>query len=122
MDALGIKPVTVQLFPAAASKSAPVLPKPSAPALPLPGSNDTQQFDIKAAEQRRYEAVKQMAKAVANVYVVSDRTFSIFKDSSGQYITRFTSLRDGQVTYIPEPDLARMSGSGGGSSMVSIDA
>lgn len=40
-----------------------------------------------------------------DVYAVSDSTFTIFKDSSGQYITRYTSLRDGKVTYIPEPQM-----------------
>ena len=121
MDALGINPVSIQSLPAQAGRSAPALPKPSAPALPAPKDTGSH-YDAKVAEQKRYEAVQQMARSVANVYVVSDKTFSIFKDSSGQYITRFTSLRDGRVTYIPEPDLARMSGSGGGSATVSLKA
>jgi hypothetical protein len=58
------------------------------------------------AEQKRYEQVVLAAKNMfKDVYVVSDRNFSIFKDASGQYITRYTSLRDGRVTYIPEPKL-----------------
>lgn len=62
--------------------------------------------EISAAEQKRFEAVKRAAESVFNnFYAVSDTKFSIYKDASGQYITRFTSLRDGSVTYIPEPDL-----------------
>ncbi|MFO0388219.1 MAG: hypothetical protein ACK502_00665 [Alphaproteobacteria bacterium] len=121
MDALGIKPVTIQSLPTQAGKSTPVLPKSSAPVLQAPKEASAPEFDAKVAEQKRYEAVQQMART-ANTYVVSDRTFTIFKDSSGQYITRFTSLRDGRVTYIPEPDLAKMSGSGSGLSTVSIKA
>jgi hypothetical protein len=41
---------------------------------------------------------------------VSDQKFTIYKDAAGQYITRFTSLRDGSVTYIPEPELFRSAG------------
>jgi len=58
-----------------------------------------------AAEQRRYEAVQQAAHDIANLYVLGDKRFTIYKDASGQYITRYTSLRDGRVTYIPEPEL-----------------
>jgi hypothetical protein len=62
-----------------------------------------------AAEDKRYQQVLKAAKAVAaDAYVVSDKSFSIFKDVSGQYITRYTSLRDGRVTYIPEPRLLQM--------------
>ena len=55
-------------------------------------------------EQKRHDAVKQ---AASNVFVVSDQSFTIFKDNNGQYVTRYTSLRDGRVTYIPEPELLR---------------
>lgn len=62
--------------------------------------------DIPKAEQRRFERVKQASQSFfKDVYAVNDHTFTIFKDSTGQYITRFTSLRDGKVTYIPEPQL-----------------
>lgn len=76
----------------------------SAPALPLPRAEPTSvDLDVKLAEAqaRREQAVRQ----AANSYVISDQRFTIYKDLSGQFITRFTSLRDGQVTYIPEPDV-----------------
>lgn len=62
----------------------------------------------KSAEDVRYEQVVRAAQNfVANSYPVGDKTFTIYKDSSGQYITRYKSLRDGRVTYIPEPRLLR---------------
>src|SRR5262245_12457597 len=108
MDALGSTPPLV-IKPVALPNPAPVLPKPEAPVLPIAGSG-TQAFDHQAAEQKRYEAVRRVSQQVADIYVVSDKTFTIFKDVSGQYITRFTSLRDGKVTYIPEPNLFRLGG------------
>ncbi len=58
-------------------------------------------------EQRRYERVAQAASRLAggDPFPISDQRFTIYKDSSGQYITRYTSLRDGRVTYIPEQRL-----------------
>ena len=99
--------------------AAPTLPAPgkavasstaSAPAADTaaPAPDPVQKVDLQAAEQRRQEAVRQ----AANAYVISDHTFSIFKDGSGQYITRFTNLRNGQVTYIPEPELFKRTSGG----------
>lgn len=60
-------------------------------------------------EEKRLEQVVFAAKNLfRDVYAVSDRNFTIFKDASGQYITRYTSLRDGRVTYIPEPKLMQL--------------
>lgn len=43
---------------------------------------------------------------VGDKFAVSDVTFTIIKDPySGEYITRFRSLRDGTVTYIPEQEV-----------------
>lgn len=62
--------------------------------------------DLSAAERKRYEQLLRAAQDFfKDVYAVSDTTFTIFKDGTGQYVTRFTSLRDGRVTYIPEPQL-----------------
>lgn len=56
-----------------------------------------------SAEQQRYERVAAAAQKVAgDPYPISDKSFTIFKDASGQYVTRYTSLRDGRVTYVPE--------------------
>lgn len=69
-----------------------------APDLEIAGDNDM--------EAQRYARVAQAAdNFFKDVYAVSDARFTIFKDSSGQYITRYTSLRDGKVTYIPEPNM-----------------
>lgn len=63
--------------------------------------------DVQQNEKSRLETVIKAASTFKNVYAVSDTKFTIFKDSSGQFITRFTSLKDGSVTYIPEPDITR---------------
>jgi hypothetical protein len=73
--------------------------------LPAPGSNSG---DVALTpEQRRYNQVTQAAQRLAggDPYPISDRSFTIYKDASGQYVTRYTSLRDGRVTYIPEQKL-----------------
>jgi hypothetical protein len=56
-------------------------------------------------KNNREAAVQKAAELFRDFFPVSDVTFSIFKDSSGQYVTRFTSLRDGKVTYVPEQDM-----------------
>jgi hypothetical protein len=62
--------------------------------------------DIPKEEKQRYERVAAAAQNyVANLYPVGDKKFSIYKDASGQYITRYVSLIDGKVTVIPEPRL-----------------
>lgn len=61
--------------------------------------------ELRTPEERYQRVEKAAQQVVRDIYVVSDTKFTIFKDNSGQYITRFTSLRDGSVTYIPEPDI-----------------
>lgn len=68
---------------------------------------DKQVKDTHNAEKRRLDTVVQAASAFKNVYAVSDTTFTIFKDSTGQFVTRFKSLKDGAITYVPEPDIGR---------------
>ena len=121
MDNLGIisppiviKPVSV---PQGSPVSAPVAQKPEASFVPIEAGG-AETFDPQVAEQQRLQTVQRLSQQVADIFVVSDRTFTIFKDVSGQYVTRFTSLRDGKVTYIPEPNLFRL---GGESETVSVD-
>ncbi len=67
-----------------------------------------EKVELRATEQERYEAVKHAVQtAFKDTYAVSDKSFSIFKDATGQYVTRLTSLRDGSITYVPEPNLLR---------------
>jgi len=68
---------------------------------------DKQVKDLQKTEQQRLDTVMQGATEFKDVYAVSDSKFTIFKDSTGQFVTRFTSLKDGAVTYLPEPDVAR---------------
>jgi len=122
MDNIGITtpPIVIKSLPVA-SQAAP-LPTPVAATTevsfsPIGGGGGTAAFDPQAAEQQRAQAVHRVAQSVAEIFVVSDRTFTIFKDTSGQYVTRFTSLRDGKVTYIPEPNLFKLGGESDSSSI-----
>ena len=53
------------------------------------------------------QIIQQASQSAAFNYPLGDKEFTIFKDNSGQYITRYVSLRDGSITYIPEPTLVR---------------
>lgn len=66
----------------------------------------TEKSEKAPSEEQRQKSIEEAAQAIVNdIYAVSDTKFTIFKDASGQYITRITSLRDGKVTYIPEPEV-----------------
>lgn len=96
----------VPMRPANKGTAAPSI-KPKEVALPLPEApkipaNDAIADKMQLAQAKRLASLKQ---AVATSFALSDKTFTFYKDTSGQYITRFTSLRDGSVTYIPEPSV-----------------
>ena len=117
MDTSIISANVLPVLPAPSSQAAlPVIPAAPQPAA-IPAAQDQtadpdQVLTPPQLADKRYQAVQQAAQAAAaNVYVVSDKKFTIFKDASGQYITRFTSLRDGKVTYIPEPQIFQLGGS-----------
>lgn len=64
--------------------------------------------DIDAIDNKRSEAMLQaMRQSFRSEYAVSDSSFTIYKDSSGRFITRVTSLKDGSVSYYPEPEMLR---------------
>lgn len=95
-------PTTVRATGAGAVKGGDVaaLPKPPASDVPAPV-----QIKDQTADDARRALVEAAAQKLKDIYVVSDVRFTIFKDSGGQYITRFTNLRDGKVSYIPEYDI-----------------
>lgn len=67
---------------------------------------------------RRADLLKQaLTEALPKFfYPVTDVRFTIFKDTSGQFITRFTNIITGAVSQIPEPEMLNMlGGSFGGS-------
>ncbi len=117
MDSLGIIASPIVIKPTVTLPNpAPVASSHEAPFVPV-GAGDGGGFDLQAADQQRLQTVQRLSQQVSDIYVVSDRTFTIFKDASGQYVTRFTSLRDGKVTYVPEPNLFKL---GGESDSVSV--
>lgn len=84
-----------------------------------------EEAEVKLSDDKRFKEVERAAQSYfKDVFAVSDAKFTIFKDGSGQFVTRFTSLRDGRVTYIPEPDITRYMESKGRAreALVEIDA
>ncbi len=72
----------------------------------IPTPEPPQATAADAVFDKRYEQLMRAAQSFfRDTFVVSDKTFAIFKDASGQYVTRYKSLRDGRVTYIPEQRL-----------------
>lgn len=72
------------------------------------------EINVKTADEKRLSAIKDsLREAFKNVYAVSDKTVTIYKDMSGQYITRYKDLRSGTMTYIPEPEILKNINSGG---------
>ena len=89
---------------AAYTGSIPALQKP---AFQLPAATPAEAPKVpETAEDARFQEVQKAAQVVQNnYYVVSDVRFTIFKDIAGDYVTRFTSLKDGHVTYYPQKTL-----------------
>ena len=67
-------------IPNAAKKSEIDNTKVEVPAIP--------QVDLKSADQRRFQTVRSaLHNSYKNFYAVSDQSFTIYKDQSGQLIT-----------------------------------
>jgi hypothetical protein len=113
-------------LPSARSADKPVVTKTidhSTGSVPAPKAPDLMASAADAVEQKRLEHLMQAAQHLfKDVYAVSDTTFTIYKDATGQYITRFHSLEDGTVTYIPEPQLLQYTRQGSPESFVAIEA
>lgn len=71
-----------------------------------------EQADLKRLDEQRLSDIKRVIErnSFKDVFAVRDNSFTIFKDKSGQYVTRFTDLRDGTVTYVPEPEILKYNG------------
>jgi len=81
---------------------------------------DTDQIDISA--QAAQQPVQPKVQ-YANSEVLGTTSFSIYKDSDGQLVTRFFDTKTGQVTYIPKESQVLGSSSGNNaSSLVNITA
>ena len=102
---------------AAAVLAKPVDPTP-APAATTDTTGQTNSTDStqqntavpQTAADARLQEVQKAAQAVAemNYYPVSSVRFTIYKDIAGNYVTRYTSLKDGKVTYYPQKSLQEL--------------
>ncbi len=113
-----------QLNPAAAKGTEVPLPQPRSHVTSEPVKiAATEDVDLTASDERRMQSIKRAIEQAKDTYPVSDSTFTIFKDASGQFVTRFTSLRDGSVSYFPEPELLKhLSNAGIDISSIGVDA
>lgn len=98
--------------------SAP-MPRKSAADVPAPAPNSSDIPELRIGgsgaavvdvEEKRTETVRSAANRIA----VAPTTFVMFKGNDGQIITRFRDGNTGKVTYIPEPQLLRLSQSSQG--------
>lgn len=97
--------------PATATQSAPLPQEKKVEAKvqdQAPAPKDVEITKAPDTEVRRLEMLTKAAKGLANYFVVSDVKFTIYKDSVGQYITKFTNLKDGSITVFPEPEVFEM--------------
>ena len=78
--------------------------------------------DLTQMDEQRLADIKRVIErnSFKDTFAVRDTSFTIFKDQEGQYITRFTSLRDGSVTYVQEKDV--LLAEGDNSAYMSVDA
>ncbi len=112
MDAIGntIQPIVSWPLPAPVAAVAPTSPKISASAVMIPATELGQMsFDPKLVEQKRLDTLTNAARNAPQP--LGSQTFTMFKDASGQIVTRFRDANTGKVTYMPEPNLLRAGGS-----------
>jgi len=94
----------------ASKASAPLLPVKTSASLEKPLTVEPQalpSIEPSHLDRAREAVITKAANTVANYFAVSDTRFTIFRDLAGQYITRFTNLKDGSVSYYPEPKLVK---------------
>lgn len=80
------------------------------------------QADLSQMDEQRLADIKRIIEknSFKDTFAVRDTSFTIFKDTQGQYITRFTSLRDGSVTYVQEKEI--VAAEGNNNAYMSVDA
>jgi hypothetical protein len=110
MDALGNIP-TVTLPALKPVQAAAVLPDNFAKAAPIQLGGTAADLDLQASavEAKRIDILMNAARNAPQP--LGSQVFTMFKDATGQMITRFRDQNTGKVTYIPEPDLLSMTSS-----------
>jgi len=88
-------------------KTRTVSPKTQEAQVPQDAPRTKTQESIEPQKAREIQ-VRKAATALQGLYPINSTRFTIFKDASGQFITRFTDMVDGSVKHIPEPELIRM--------------
>jgi len=119
MDALGsIKPVVSS--PKSVKADAVITKPAQAQSLPKIGGSGQSGYDVEAADAKRQQV---LVKAARNApQPLGSQVFTMFKDTTGQMVTRFRDTNSGKVTYIPEPQLLRQAAAAEGNALVNINA
>lgn len=117
-------PVATQFHPTPSAKAATDDTTPnSTPQATVPAVTADTVTISSPANVPSNTAAQQAILSFKNVYAVSDKDFTMFKDATGKLITRYVSLRDGTVSYEPSaPTYVRPQPSANGSSSLTISA
>ncbi len=120
MDALGsIKPIVSAPVSVKASTVLPSNAQPQAlPDLQSSSSSGEVNFDAKAAEAKRQDVLVNAARSAPQP--LGSQVFTMFKDTTGQIVTRYRDQNSGKVTYIPEPELLRKASTANAQMLVNI--
>ena len=70
----------------------------------IPGAEKAERV---VSDDERMAALRNGILRAKESFAVRDTSISLFKDAKGQVITRVTSLRDGSVSYYPEPEVVK---------------
>ena len=121
MDALGsIKSVVSSPKPV---KTDTVIAKPvqAQPLLKI-GGDGQGGYDAQAVDAKRQQVLVRAARNAPQP--LGSQVFTMFKDTTGQMVTRFRDTNSGRVTYIPEPQLLRQAAAteGNADALVNINA
>ena len=100
-----ISPIQVTL-PSTTAALKPAFPL-GLPLVTAPPAHIVASSSAHVAGSNQEAAIRSAASSFKDFYALGDTEFSLFKDADGKYITRYFSLRDGTVTYVPEPVLIR---------------
>lgn len=99
------------------------LPAPAS-TVELPKPRATRQASGSSGQDSETVRMERLKNAARNApQPLGSQAFTMFKDATGQVITRFRDTNSGRVIYIPEPNLLRLAGAGSGSqSLLNIEA
>ncbi|MBN8531064.1 MAG: hypothetical protein J0L97_04290 [Alphaproteobacteria bacterium] len=97
----------IEFAPKPQTSSATLNSSSAAPDVVSQAVNLSQDLGVSVtSDEERMRLLTNAAQQFAKFsYPVSDTRFTIFRDQSGQFVTRFTNLQTGKISYYPEQDM-----------------